>query len=298
MSNKKKAILCILASAFSFSLMNLCVKLSGNLPSFEKSFFRNLVAMIVAFVLLMRSGGGFSFDRKNLPFLFLRAAIGTIGIFSNFYALSHMVLSDASMLNKLSPFFVLLFSWIFLKEELRPVHVLAIAAAFAGSLMIIKPAFDFTAMMPALIGLLGGITAGGAYTCVRYLGIRGERGPFIVFFFSAFSCIASVPLMLMNFKPMTMTQLLILLGAGLGAAGGQFGITAAYKYAPAREISIYDYSLVIFAAIWSALFFGELPDVLSVCGYILIFAMSVLMFIYNQRQAAKQAGQAAEPVVK
>jgi drug/metabolite transporter (DMT)-like permease len=195
-----------------------------------------------------------------------------------------MVLSDASMLNKLSPFFTLIFSYLFLKEKLSPFQCVSIVIAFIGSLFIIKPTFDLTAVFPALCGLIGGICAGGAYTCVRYLGLKGEKGPFIVFFFSTFSCIAALPYLIFFFEPMTLRQLLILLCAGLGAAGGQFGITAAYKYAPAREISIYDYTLVIFAAIWSAIFFGELPDGLSILGYVLIFAMSAGMFVYNNRQ--------------
>jgi drug/metabolite transporter (DMT)-like permease len=268
--------------------MNLCVKLAGDLPPIEKSFFRNVVAAIIALIILLRSGSGFSFDKKNLPWLIMRAGLGTIGIFCNFYALSNMVLSDASMLNKLSPFFTLLFSYLFIKEKLSPLQVFSIAAAFFGSLLIIKPSFDFAAVFPAFCGAVGGICAGGAYTCVRYLGIRGERGSFIVFFFSAFSCLAALPYMLFFYEPMSLQQFLILLGAGAGAAGGQFGITAAYKYAPAREISIYDYSLVFFAAIWGMLFFGELPDLLSIAGYLIIFGMSVLMFFYNNRHSDQQ----------
>lgn len=192
MNTKNKAIVCILISAFGFSIMNLCVKLSGDLPSIEKSFFRNLVAAIIAFILLYRSKAGFSCKKENLPALILRAVLGTIGIFCNFYALSHMVLSDASMLNKLSPFFTLIFSYIFLKEKLSPFQCIAIVIAFIGSLFIIKPSFDLTATFPALCGFIGGVCAGGAYTCVRYLGIKGEKGPFIVFFFSAFSCLGGI----------------------------------------------------------------------------------------------------------
>lgn len=286
MNQKHKAILCILISAFGFSVMSLCVRLAGDLPAIQKSFFRNLVAAGVAFFLLMRSGGGFAFKKDNLPILILRATLGTIGIFCNYYALSHMVLSDASMLNKLSPFFTLIFSYLFLKEKLSPVQGGAIVIAFLGSLLIVKPTFNFVEVMPAFTGLMGGLTAGAAYTCVRSLGLRGERGPFIVFFFSAFSCLASLPYILLFWHPMTAVQLLTLLGAGIGAAVGQFGITAAYKYAPAKEISIYDYSMVLFSAIWSALFFGELPDGLSVLGYVVIFAMSLMMFFYNNRRAA------------
>ncbi len=288
MNNKNKAILCILISAFSFSLMSLCVRLAGDLPAIQKAFFRNLVAAGMAFVLLKRSGSGFSFKKENLPWLLMRAIFGTIGVFANFYAISHMVLSDASMLNKLSPFFVLIFSYLFLKEKLSPFQGAAIVIAFIGSMLIIKPTFNFTEIFPAACGFVGGLTAGAAYTCVRYLGIRGERGPFIVFFFSVFSCLAALPYMVLFYEAMQPLQLLALLGAGLGAAGGQFGITAAYKYAPAKEISIYDYSMIIFAAIWSALFFGELPDRYSVIGYILIFAMSFAMFWYNNHQKAAE----------
>ena len=183
MNTKNKAIVCILISAFGFSIMNLCVKLSGDLPSIEKSFFRNLVAAIIAFILLYRSKAGFSCKKENLPALILRAVLGTIGIFCNFYALSHMVLSDASMLNKLSPFFTLIFSYIFLKEKLSPFQCIAIVIAFIGSLFIIKPSFDLTATFPALCGFIGGcVPAGGTPVC-GILGLKVKKGPFSCSFF-------------------------------------------------------------------------------------------------------------------
>ena len=72
-----------------------------------------------------------------------------------------------------------------------------------------------------------------------------------------------------------MRQLLFLLGAGVAATGGQLSITAAYTYAPAKEISVYDYTQVIFAAIWGFLFFGQIPDALSVIGYVIIIGAAV-----------------------
>ena len=75
----------------------------------------------------------------------------------------------------------------------------------------------------------------------------------------------------------------MLLGAGLAATGGQFSITAAYSNAPAREISVYDYSQIIFATMLGFFFLGEMPDVYSVIGYIIICAMAVLTFVYNNK---------------
>lgn len=286
MNRKTKAILYVLCSAFCFALMNAFVRLSGDLPSVQKSFFRNAIAFLFAFAVLRRAGGGFRPQPGNLPLLLVRAGFGTIGILCNFYAVDHLVLSDASMLNKLSPFAAIIFSFLFLREKVNAVQVSAILAAFAGALCIIRPSFQLSDFLPAAIGFLGGVCAGAAYTAVRALSQRGERGSFIVLFFSGFSCLSVVPWMVLHYVPMTLHQLLMLLCAGLAAAGGQFSITAAYAHAPAREISVFDYSQVLFAAILGFFLFGQRPDLLSIVGYCIICGVSILMFRYNNRHTA------------
>jgi drug/metabolite transporter (DMT)-like permease len=281
MKSKNKAIIYITLSALGFATMSMFVKLAGDLPSIEKSFFRNLVAFFCAWFLLKKSGYGFQFQKKNLPHLLLRSTLGTIGIFCNFYAVDHMVLSDANMLNKLSPFFVIIFSYLFLKEKIAPFQAGAIIIAFFGSLFIIKPTFEAVSLFPSAIGLLGGITAGAAYTCVRYLGTRGEKGPVIVMFFSGFSCLVTIPYLIFAYEPISVRQLLCLLAAGVAAACGQFGVTAAYSNAPAKEISIFDYSQILFSALYSIFLFGDIPDQYSIFGYIIICGMSALNFLYN-----------------
>lgn len=284
MKKKYLGITYIVISAFCFALMNMFVRLSGDLPSVQKSFFRNLVALVFAFAILKKDGAWFSGKRENIKYLLVRSAAGTIGILCNFYAVDRMVLSDASMLNKMSPFFVIIFSFFILKEKIKPPQILIVAGAFLGSLLIIKPTPSIFQTPAALIGLLGGLTAGLAYTYVRLLGERGEKGPFIVFIFSSFSCIVTLPFLLFEYHPMNLMQIVFLLLAGLCAAGGQFGITAAYFHAPAREISVYDYSQIIFSAILGFFVFGQIPDVLSWIGYGVICAMAVLMFLYNNRK--------------
>ena len=284
MNQKTKGVLCVLSSAACFTMMNTFVRLSGDIPSIEKSFFRNLVAMIFAFIILLRSRGPFRWQPGNLKFLLLRSVAGTIGILGNFYAVDHLVLSDATMLNKMSPFFGVLCSAVFLKEKCKPAQGFAILTAFIGSLFIIKPTFANADLFASAVGFAGGIGAGIAYTTVRHLGLRGEHGPLIVFFFSAFSCLSVVPYLLLHFQPMTAAQLVLLLLAGLFAAGGQFSITAAYCFAPAREISVYDYSQILFAAVTGYFLFQQIPDSYSILGYIIICSMALFMFLYNKRQ--------------
>ena len=266
LSDRQKGMICIILSAFCFAWMNAFVRLSGDLPFIQKSFFRNLVALLFALAML----------------LVLRATAGTLGILCNFYAIDHLALSDASILNKMSPFFAILCSWIFLREKLNWKQGLIVLGAFVGALCVIKPTFANADLFPSLIGLLGGFGAGVAYTMVRRLGQIGENKAYIVFFFSAFSCVVTLPYLLFYYEPMTWKQLLCLVMAGLSAAGGQFGVTSAYCYAPAKEISVYDYTQIIFAAGLGFLLFAQIPDWLSILGYCIIIAMAVVMFFYNK----------------
>lgn len=119
MKSKYKAIIYIILSAFSFAFMFAFVRLSGDLPTVQKTFFRNFVALFFAIGVLKKNHIRFHIDgKKNNAVIFVRALAGTLGMLGNFYAIDHLVLSDASMLNKMSPFFVIIFSFIFLKERL------------------------------------------------------------------------------------------------------------------------------------------------------------------------------------
>lgn len=282
--DKYMGIICIVFSALCFALMNTFVRLSGDIPTIQKTFFRNFIAFFIALAALKKSGEKIHLTKGNLKFLILRSLFGTIGMLCNFYAVDHLVLSDASMLNKMSPFFSILFSFLILNERLTFIQGAAVAAAFTGSMFIIKPSSDIFSSPAALIGLIGGLCAGLAYTMVRILGQRGENKSFIVLFFSAFSCLAALPYLIFSYTPMSMKQLIFLICAGASAAGGQFGITSAYCYAPAKEISVYDYSQLVFSMILGFIFFGQIPDSMSFIGYTAIIASAIGMFFYNRRK--------------
>ena len=270
-----------------FALMSFFVRLAGDLPTMQKAFFRNAVAAVFAGVMLAKSSDGFKIQKGSLPFLLLRSACGIAGIVCNFYAIDHMNISDANMLNKLSPFFAIILSIPILREKANKIEWGAVILAFIGAMFVAKPSFDL-AGIPAFAGFLGGLGAGTAYTFVRLLGKRGERGNVIIFFFSTFSCIAVLPFMLGGYQSMSAYQLGCLLLAGCAATGGQVFITKAYTYAPAKEISVFDYSQVVFAAVLGFLFLDQMPDMWSVLGYFIIIAAAAGKWYYNIKQEAAQ----------
>ena len=267
--NRTKGILFILSAAFFFSLMTVFVRLSGDVPTMQKAFFRNIVAAFLAAFILMRSGEKFYIPRTSLMDMFLRCSIGTMGILCNFWAVDHMRIADANILNKLSPFFAILMSIFILKERPNRVEWLSVLMAFTGAAFVAKPGAGI-ASFPALVAILGGFTAGTAYTYVRKLGLSSVKGPVIVFSFSVFSTLILLPNILLNYHPMSVKQFVFLVLAGCSAAIAQLSVTAAYQNAPARDISVFDYSQVVYAAMFGFLLWGEIPDAWSFLGYAII----------------------------
>lgn len=265
--------------------MALFVKLSGDVPTVQKTFIRNVVSMVIAFWFVIHYKERFFGKRENQKYLLLRSALGMIGVLLNFYAIDHLFLSDADMLNKMSPFITIIFAAIFLREYVLRFQIVSIVIAFIGTLFIIKPTFNLD-VIPSVAGVLSAVFAGGAYTVLRVLGNR-EKFYTVVFYFSAFTTVTLLPFVILFYEPMTTEQWVYLLAAGLFATVGQFGITVAYKYAPPKDISIFFYSTVVFSGILGILFFGEIPDLLSLLGYIAIFGASFYMFMRNNKGYGK-----------
>ena len=278
-SDYKLGILFIIISAFCFALMNLFIRLSGDVPTLQKCFFRNFFALLVAAGSLIRTKTKFRVGKGNVKYLLIRSIAGGIGMICNFYAVDHLAISDASILNKLSPFFAIVFSYFVLKETADGVEWLSVVVAFIGAMFVVKPSFGLE-VIPAAAGVIGGLGAGLAYTFVRKLGMRGENSMIIVAFFSGFTSLMFLPYLILNYKPMTPKQWMFLILTGIAAAGGQIFITKAYAKAPAKEISVYDFSIVLFAAFFGFLFLGQIPDIYSIIGYVIIVGIAVFKWRY------------------
>ena len=291
-SNTTKGVFFIICSAFFFALMAVFVKLAGDIHFVQKAFFRNAVAFIIALIGTLRDLRQNGREAIKIPkgamlFLFLRAFAGSVGVFGNFYAIDRILLADAAILNKMAPFFTIVFCFIILREKIRPVPLVCIIIAFLGSILIVKPSFNFTQMLPTLAAFMGGVGAGLAYASIRKLSYLKCNGKIIILFFSAFSMMLSVPYLITSFNPMTLYQTGMLCCAGACAAGGQFSITAAYYHAPANKISIYDYSQILFSTLFGFVFFAQIPDLLSLIGYIIIITMAIINYIYTHKREDK-----------
>ncbi|RXI49720.1 EamA family transporter [Clostridium tetani] len=280
--SKGRAVAFMLLSSFCFAVMAALVKLSGDVPSIEKAFFRNFVSLIVSIYIILKNKQKPWGKKENRKYLILRGIMGTAGLVCYFYCIDNMILADSSMLNKMHPFFTIIFAVIFLKEDISLIQIFSLILSFLGALFIIKPKFDMS-VIPALIGVVSAVFAGAAYTLVRHLGDK-EKSYTIVFYFSLISVISILPFMILTYKPLNLFQFIALLMAGIFASIAQYSLTYAYKIVAASEISIYNYTNVIFSQIKAFIIWKELPDIYSFIGYVLIIGSSYITYKYMKKR--------------
>lgn len=282
MNDRKKGIILILLSALFFALMAATVKYLDGIPIAEKIFFRNLLGFIVATYLIVKNKKSMLGNNKKL--LILRSIFGLLGVAGYFYALSYLPLADSVILNKMSPFFVLLLAAVFLGEKIKKLQILSLILAILGAGLVIKPEFDVS-LMPYIIALTASFFAGSAYTVIRHLR-HTDSSETIVFYFTLISTIAMIPFMLNGqFVIPDAKQMVGFLALGTFATAAQFCMTNAYRFAPAGELAIYTYTNIVFSTIIGIIVWSEIPGILSSIGGSLIILAGFINYYTNKKKA-------------
>ncbi|MBT7311439.1 DMT family transporter [bacterium] len=266
--NNGKAILWMTLSALGFALMGAAVHDLGNIPLIVTVFSRNLIILALTGVIVFRRRENPISIAIKYPSLVLRSISGLFGVFLFFYALQNLPLAEASLLNKLSPFVVVLLARIFLGEPTTKKSIVAMVIAFIGTIFVINPGSGYS-LWPSLAGIGSAFFAGSAYTIIRSL--KGKIKPhLIVFFFSLFSTVIILPFVIFKGAIPDSHQLLLLTATGVFAGLGQYALTKAFHYSPAGKVSVLSYLSVIFALIVGIILWDEFPGTVQIIGGSLI----------------------------
>ena len=276
--NKRKGIMLIIFSAFFFALMGLFVQLAGDIPFYQKAVFRNAVAMVVSLAAILHGRIGIGVDKECRFPLALRILFGIVAVYCNYYGIDHLPLASASSLNKTGPFFAVLFAIVFFGDTLSRGQLLSVLVAFAGSMFLIVPNLE-TVGFASFIALMSGAATGVVHNALRMMRKRGNvDSSVIVFWFCTISTAVAVISCIGHWHPMTVRQVLIMICAGMSSTIGQYAMTAAFRYAPPKEISIFDFTQIIFSAVMGLAFFGQIPSHYSLIAYVLLIVASLIQF--------------------
>ena len=277
----------MLFASFCFAIMGAFAKvLSEQFDSVEVVFFRNIFGVL--FILfsiyntpLIQKGGKFWL-------LFFRGFIGFVALLAFFYNIATIPLAKAMTFSKTAPIFTAIFAYLFLKEKISVRGWSAIFIGFMGVLFVINP-FGLTIEKTDILGVFSAIGAALAYTSVRelrkYYDTRaivlsfmsiGTIGPAVLMFVSPFLDYPSLNFMLGSFKMPNKIEWIEILFLGIFATLAQFYMTKAYIATKAGLVAVISYSNIIFSIMVGILLGDSLPEILTICGIILIIIGGVI----------------------
>lgn len=271
----------MVASAFFFSLMSLGVKLVGQrIPTQEVVLVRGVLNAGFTWGLLRQAGVR---PRGNRPWvLILRGIFGFLALSCLYYGLVHLPLADATVLQYTNPVWTALFAAWLLNERMVRGELGLVLASLVGVVLIARPAFLFGGaggrleLLAVGVVLLGSMFSAGAYVTVRQLA-RSEDPLVIVFYFTLVAVAGSIPGTLTEPVWPTPVEWGYLLVVALTAQAGQVFLTRGLQLEPAGRATAIGYLQVVFAAIWGALVFRELPDGWVIAGAAVILGSTLLL---------------------
>lgn len=272
----------MLVSALLFSAMQVFINLTGKqIPLMEQVFFRNIISMAICFVIIRRNSLPLFGGLKDQPLLFMRSIFGFLGLISLFYAAARASQADVTILSKLSPFLITIFAYLFLKEQIAAVQFPALLIAFAGAFLVANPSFHSNTF-PLFMAFLCSLFSSVAYTLLAYSKDK-VNAITIIMHFSTFCALVSFPFLIKGFIMPDPRDFLLLLFMGAFGSFGQIALTYAYRMAPASEVSIYNYSGILFSMVLGYVFLGETVPSTSLLGGALVVLASLLTYRYTRR---------------
>ncbi|NDV13185.1 DMT family transporter [Crenobacter sp. HX-7-9] len=264
----------MVVAALLFALMGVFVKLgSATLSSVELVFWRSLFGVVLIGVPALARRQRFA--TPNWPVHLRRGVVAYCSLLGYFYAIVHLPLSTAVTLNYTSPMFLALLSVLLLRERLR---ARALAAGFAGVVLLLKPTLAADAWLAGVLGLSSGLLAGWSYLQVRELGRRGEPEWRVVFFFALVSTVGGALLIPLtgDWQVPDADAWLAIAGVGLTATLAQLAMTRAYKVGSKLFAANLSYLTVVFSTLLGVGLWGEPLPPSSIAAIVLIVVSGIV----------------------
>jgi drug/metabolite transporter (DMT)-like permease len=277
----------MVAAGLLFAAMGAAIKLAAReLPNAMVVFFRNAVGLAVLLPWLLPAGRE-GLRTRDVRGHLARGVAGLAAMYCFFYAIAHLKLATAVLLNQSVPLFLPLVGRVWLGERVPDRLWRVLALGFAGILIVLRPGTDIFAAA-SLVGLLSAMLGAVAQVGIRRL-TRTEPASRIVFYFALIGTLGGLPLALLSWRPPSGTMWAIVLVMGVLATLGQIEMTKAYSHAPAALVGPFIFVGPIFAGLFDWWIWRVLPDRLFLLGGVLVVMAAVLTLRGEARGAARES---------
>ncbi|KAG3118519.1 hypothetical protein PI124_g3290 [Phytophthora idaei] len=285
-------ITCVALASLCFSLMVTFIKyMTFSFSSMEATFWRSIGVLVFNYTAVKATGTSLHVPPEYRRMLLYRCLVGFTCMGFAFYAMSQMVLADASALILTSPIMTFFMSALFLGEKIDPVGLVCAFGSFGGLVCVVRPGFLFgyddsvAAKANSWIGvcsaLLGAVCQVGVFLTVRQL--KGLNVLVIVHYFALASVILTMlwlALIQQSFLiPSTFQQWRAIVGTGIFAFGGQMLLTKGFQLEKAGIAAVMRYLQVVFVFIWDSIILGEHINHWSIVGAFIIVSGAVVIAV-------------------
>ncbi|RIV87568.1 DMT family transporter [Aurantiacibacter zhengii] len=284
------ALLMRLAGVAGLAFMAALIKLASDsgIHIAELIFWRQLVSVPILLAWAMLAGGIVKELSTSRPGKHgTRALFGIVGMVLNFGGVILLPLAEATTLGFTAPMFAVLLSIVLLKESVGIWRWSAVAAGFAGILIISQPGGGHLPLFGAAVALGGAFMIALIAIQLRDLS-RTETPLTIVFWFAACSSVVAFPFMLIVHEPLSAYQWGLVIGIGVAGTWGQVMITAALRFGKVSSVIVMDYSSIVWATLYGWLFFANLPAVTTWIGAPLV-VLAGLIISWREHVLARRA---------
>ena len=271
----------MLLATFFFAVMNVFVKQLASIPAMEIVFFRCLVSALICFFGIYRAK--VDWRGNNNALLIARGTFGTIALFTFFLTVQNIPLASAVTIQYLSPIFTTFIAVFLLNEKVRTVQWFFYAISFLG--VFVMKGFDNSVPTFFLVtGILSAFCSGVAYNLVRRLKER-EHPLVVVLHFQLVGVVAGFVFTLFNWvTPAGIWEWFCLLMCGVLTQLGQIHLTKSLQAERVANVSILNYTGIIYALCFGVFIFGEIYTSQTILGILLVVLGVLLSVVYGKRR--------------
>lgn len=277
----------MLMASFLFAIMAVFVKFaSHDYSAAEMVFYRGLFG--VAGMILFARSQNLTLATRHLPSHLVRGIAGFLSLWMWFYTLAHLPLATSVTLNYTSPLWVALFAALYFREPVHWQLPAALAAGFAGVVLMLQPTLTEDQYFVGAVGAGSGMLAAFAYLTVKKLSDLHEPEWRIVYYFSVASVIcAGIWVLVEEAHALTLRGAALLAGVGISATLAQLALTRAFGKGHTLLTANLGYSGVVFSIIFGIAFWEETLPFIGWAGMALTVASGALA-TWSVRQRAAE----------
>ncbi len=272
----------MLASAVSFTLMTMLIKFLGeDYPPTLQTFYRQAFGLMVMLPIMLHDPVA-AFRTTRPGIVLFRSLAGTVGMILSFYAYQKLPLAEANALSFTRTLWLVPLAAFVLKEHVGPRRVSATLIGFLGALLMLQPAATGEMGLAAAAALVAAFLVAMSVTGMKFM-TRDHTTTTLMAWSAVLGFLFMIPPALFVWRWPTWPDL------GMLAAMGVLGTITHACYikgmaeGDAAVMAPLDYTRLVFAIFFGYVVFGEVPNVLTLCGALIIIASTLYITIRESR---------------